>query len=38
MERFMRAAGALAAPRMEDVLALAERHGIEMAGPPPVPA
>ena len=35
MEGFLRAAGALGAdgpPRIEDVLALAERHGIEMAG------
>jgi len=38
MERFVRAAGhlATAAPsRIEDVLALAERHGITMAGPVP---
>ena len=35
MERFVRAAGALAAPSSADVLALAERHGIEMAGPVP---
>jgi hypothetical protein len=36
MERFVRAAGQLATtgpPRIEDVLALAERHGITMAGP-----
>ncbi|MEA2274463.1 MAG: hypothetical protein QOI98_3171 [Solirubrobacteraceae bacterium] len=35
MERFVRAAGQLATtapPRIEDVLALAERHGITMAG------
>ena len=35
MERFLRAASELTArgePRIEDVLALAERHGIEMAG------
>lgn len=39
MERFVRAAGALAAqgpPAMEDVLAVAERHGVEIAGPVPV--
>jgi oxalate decarboxylase/phosphoglucose isomerase-like protein (cupin superfamily) len=38
IERFMRAAGALAtggAPDPADVLALAERHGMEMAGPVP---
>jgi hypothetical protein len=38
MERFVRAAGQLATtgpPRIEDVLALAERHGITMAGPVP---
>jgi mannose-6-phosphate isomerase-like protein (cupin superfamily) len=38
MERFIRAAEALAAagpPRPQDVLALAERHGIEMTGPLP---
>jgi len=36
MERFVRAAARLAAtapPRIEDVLALAERHGITMTGP-----
>ena len=36
MERFVRAAAVLAADdatSMEDVLALAERHGIEMTGP-----
>lgn len=39
MEGFVRAAGALAGtPRIEDVLALAERHGVEMAGPVPAPA
>jgi len=38
MEGFTRAAAALAAdgpPAMEDVLVLAERHGIEMLGPVP---
>jgi mannose-6-phosphate isomerase-like protein (cupin superfamily) len=30
IERFMRAAGALAAPDPAEVMALAERHGIEM--------
>ena len=35
IEQFMRAAGALAAPGPADVLALAERHGIEMTGPAP---
>jgi mannose-6-phosphate isomerase-like protein (cupin superfamily) len=38
MEGFSRAAAALAAdgpPAMEDVLAVAERHGIEMLGPVP---
>lgn len=38
IEHFMRAAGALAAsepPSMDDVLALAARHGIEMTGPVP---
>jgi len=35
MEAFLRAAGALAEPSVEEVLALAERHGIEMAGPVP---
>ena len=38
MEQFVRSASALAAggePGFEDVLALAERHGIEMAGPLP---
>lgn len=36
MERFVRAAAALPTPpRVEDVLALAERHGIEMTGPIP---
>lgn len=38
MEAFTREAHALAAggePRMEDVLAVAERHGIEMLGPVP---
>jgi oxalate decarboxylase/phosphoglucose isomerase-like protein (cupin superfamily) len=37
-ERFVRDAARLAAagpPRIEDVLALAERHGMEMAGPVP---
>jgi oxalate decarboxylase/phosphoglucose isomerase-like protein (cupin superfamily) len=41
IERFIRAAAALAAagaPRVEDVLALAEQHGIEMAGPLPAAA
>jgi oxalate decarboxylase/phosphoglucose isomerase-like protein (cupin superfamily) len=36
MERFVRAAGALAAdgvPAMADVLALAERHGVRMGAP-----
>ena len=38
MERFVRAAGALATggtPQMEDVLAVAERHGVELTGPVP---
>jgi oxalate decarboxylase/phosphoglucose isomerase-like protein (cupin superfamily) len=38
IERFMRAAGELGArgePRIEEVLALAERHGIAMTGPVP---
>lgn len=38
MEGFSRAAAALAAegtPSIEDVLALAEQHGIEMLGPVP---
>lgn len=38
MERFLRAAGALAAegqPRAEDVIALAEEHGIVFTGPVP---
>ena len=35
IERFMRAAGALGDPA--DVMALAERHGIEMTMPAPVP-
>jgi oxalate decarboxylase/phosphoglucose isomerase-like protein (cupin superfamily) len=38
MENFLRAAGALATgepPSMEEVLALAARHGIEMTGPVP---
>jgi oxalate decarboxylase/phosphoglucose isomerase-like protein (cupin superfamily) len=38
MERFLRAAAQLAtdaAPGMEEVLALAARHGIEMTGPVP---
>jgi oxalate decarboxylase/phosphoglucose isomerase-like protein (cupin superfamily) len=38
MERFVRAAGALAAagpPAMADVLDLAERHGVEMGAPVP---
>lgn len=41
MERFIRAAATLAAagpPRVEDVLALAEQHGIEMTGPVPADA
>ncbi|HSK59996.1 MAG TPA: cupin domain-containing protein [Actinomycetospora sp.] len=41
MEGFSRAAAALAAdgrPAMEDVLDLAERHGIEMLGPVPTTA
>jgi len=33
MERFIRGAGALGAPRMEDVLALASAHGIEITRP-----
>jgi len=39
IERFMRAAGALASgePDLTEVLALAERHGIEMVAPAPVP-
>ena len=40
MESFLRSAGELASdgpPRMEDVLALAERHGIEITGPLPAP-
>jgi oxalate decarboxylase/phosphoglucose isomerase-like protein (cupin superfamily) len=38
IEQFLRTAGMLALtgePRIEDVLALAERHGITMAGPVP---
>jgi oxalate decarboxylase/phosphoglucose isomerase-like protein (cupin superfamily) len=38
IERFVRAAGALAGagpPAMADVLALAERHGVEMGAPVP---
>ena len=35
MERFMRAAAQLGAPSPADVIALAERHGIEFAGPAP---
>lgn len=38
MEQFSRAAAALAAngePAMDDVLAIAERHGIELLGPIP---
>jgi mannose-6-phosphate isomerase-like protein (cupin superfamily) len=38
MERFIRSAGALAAdgpPRPEDVIAVAERNGIEFTGPVP---
>ena len=38
MERFVRAAGALAdggEPQVEDVLALAARHGVEFTGPVP---
>ena len=35
IERFMRAAGALDELGPEDVLALAERHGIEMTSPVP---
>lgn len=41
MERFFRAAGALAQdgePQLEDVLALAERHGVEFTGPVPATA
>ena len=41
MERFVRAAGALAQdgePEIEDVLALAERHGVEFTGPVPAMA
>ena len=41
MEGFSRAAADLAAhrePEIEDVLALAERHGIEMLGPIPTEA
>ena len=33
IERFMRAAGALGEAGAEELIALAERHGIEMAGP-----
>ena len=33
MESFVRGAGALGAPRMEDVLALASAHGIEITRP-----
>ena len=35
MERFMRAAAALAAPTMAAVLELAQRHGVEFTGPVP---
>jgi oxalate decarboxylase/phosphoglucose isomerase-like protein (cupin superfamily) len=35
MERFMRAAGALEDPAVEDVLALAARHGVAFSGPVP---
>jgi hypothetical protein len=35
MERFTRAAAALAGPGMEAVLTLAEQHGIELLGPIP---
>ena len=35
MERFARAAAALDAPTMADVLELATRHGVEMTGPIP---
>ena len=38
MERFVRAAGALAEPQPDDILALAARHGVELAGPVPAPA
>ena len=38
MERFVRAAGALAGPQPDDILALAARHGVELAGPVPAPA
>ena len=41
MENFSRAVAALAAggePRMEDVLAVAQRHGIELLGPTPAVA
>jgi oxalate decarboxylase/phosphoglucose isomerase-like protein (cupin superfamily) len=41
MERFIRAAGHLAGqgpPQIDDVLALAERHGITMTGPVPAGA
>ena len=37
MERFMRAAGALADPGAADVVALAERHGVTFGGPVPAP-
>jgi mannose-6-phosphate isomerase-like protein (cupin superfamily) len=36
MERFMRAAAELTDPAIEEVLALATRHGVEMTGPIPV--
>ncbi len=35
MEGFVRATAGLRSPKHADVLALAERHGIEMAGPVP---
>jgi mannose-6-phosphate isomerase-like protein (cupin superfamily) len=38
MERFMRAAAELADPAIEEVLALAARHGVEMTGPVPAAA
>ena len=37
IERFMRAAGALADPTPADVLAVAERHGVTFGGPVPAP-
>lgn len=37
IERFMRDAGELSAPSPEAVVALAERHGIEMTRPAPAP-